>query len=329
MISLLARRAAWGVATLLAVSVLVFAGTSLLSGDAVTIALGKLATPDRVEAMRHDLGLDRSAPARYVSWLGGILRGDLGVSLSTGVGGTTTTSAGVPKGLPVSDLIGDRIVNSLILALVAAAVIFPLSIVLGAISALRPGGRLDALISTTTLVLIALPEFVIGLVLVFLFAVTVRWFPAISFVPPDATLATRIDGLVLPVATLTGASVAHTARLVRGSLIDVLESDYVRTARLKGVPESRVIRRHALPNALVPMIQVVALNFAWLVGGIVVVEVVFSYPGIGQALTEAVQSRDIPTVQILALAIAGVYVLVNLLADLATILLTPRLRTAI
>jgi peptide/nickel transport system permease protein len=328
-IRLLARRALWGVATLLIVSVLVFAGTSLLSGDAVTIALGKLATPERVEALRAEMGLDRSAPERYWIWLTDLLRGDLGVSLSAGTFGSTTGTATPPAGYPVSELIGDRVINSLILATAAALIVFPLSILLGAWSALRPGRRADMLISTSTLVLIALPEFVIGLVLVFLFAVTVKWFPAISFVPPGVTLAERIDALVLPVLTLTAASVAHTARLVRGSLIDVLESDYVRMARLKGVPERRVIRRHALPNALVPTIQVVALNFAWMVGGIVVVEVVFAYPGVGQGLTQAVQSRDIPTVQVLALAIAAVYVVVNTLADLAAILLTPRLRTAL
>ena len=329
MIPLLVRRALWGVLTLLIVSVLVFAGTSALSGDAATIALGKDATPERVAALRANLGLDEPAPQRYVDWLGGLLQGDLGVSLSAGTAGSTTDISIDNTGLPVSELVGDRVVNSLILAIAAAAVVFPLSLLLGAWSALRPGRRADSNISTTTLVLIALPEFVVGLLLVFLFAVQVMWFPAVSFVPPGVSLAERIDGLVLPVATLTAASVAHTARLVRGSLIEVLESDYVQMARLKGVPERAVVRRHALPNALVPTIQVVALNFAWLVGGIVIVEVVFGYPGIGQGLTAAVQSRDLPTVQVLALAIAAVYVVVNTLADLATIVLTPRLRTAL
>jgi peptide/nickel transport system permease protein len=327
--ALLVRRALWGVLTLLIVSVLVFAGTSVLSGDAATIALGKDATPERVAALRANLGLDDPAPQRYVDWLGGLLQGDLGVSLSVGTAGSTTDISTDNTGIPVSELVGDRVVNSLILAFAAAAVVFPLSLLLGAWSALRPGRRADSVISTTTLVLIALPEFVVGLLLVFLFAVQVKWFPAVSFVPPDVSLAERIDGLVLPVATLTAASVAHTARLVRGSLIEVLESDYVQMARLKGVPERAVVRRHALPNALVPTIQVVALNFAWLVGGIVIVEVVFGYPGIGQGLTAAVQSRDLPTVQVLAVAIAAVYVVVNTLADLATIVLTPRLRTAL
>lgn len=327
---LLVQRALWGIVTLFLVSVLVFAGTAVLSGDAATIALGKQATPERVAALRATLGLDDPAPVRYWDWLTGLVRGDLGVSLSVGTAGSTTDiSTDNRAGLPVSELIGDRLVNSMILALAAAAVVFPLSLLLGAWSALRPGRRADTIISTTTLVLIALPEFVVGLVLVFVFAITLKWFPALSFVPPDISFAERIEGLVLPVATLTAASVAHTARLVRGSLIDVLESDYVRMARLKGVPERTVIRHHALPNALVPTIQVIALNFAWLVGGIVIVEVVFGYPGIGQGLTNAVQSRDIPTVQILALAIAAVYIVVNTLADLATILLTPRLRTAI
>ena len=329
MTRLLVQRALWGIVTLLLVSVLVFAGTALLSGDAATIALGKQATPERVTALRATLGLDDPAPVRYFNWLTGLARGDLGVSLSVGTAGSTTDiSTDNRAGLPVSELVGDRLVNSMLLAFAAAAVVFPLSLLLGAWSALRPGRRADTIISTTTLVLIALPEFVIGLVLVFVFAITLKWFPALSFVPPGISITERIEGLVLPVATLTAASVAHTARLVRGSLIDVLESDYVRMARLKGLPERRVIRHHALPNALVPTIQVVALNFAWLVGGIVIVEVVFGYPGIGQGLTNAVQSRDIPTVQILALAIAAVYVVVNTLADLATIVLTPRLRTA-
>lgn len=318
---MLARLAA-GVLTLWVVSVLVFAGTELLSGDAATAILGQTATPQSLAVVRKELGLDRPPHERYLSWVGGVLRGDFGHSLTVGSGG----AAGGRGGTAVSTIIGDRLVNTLILTGVAALLTLPLAIGLGIWSATKPGSWTDSVISSTTLGLIALPEFVTGSALVLLFAIAWPLLPAVSFIGADDSIGSRVAALVLPVATLGAASIAHTSRMIRGSMIEALESDYVQMARLKGIPERRVVFRHALRNALVPSIQVIALTIAWLVGGVVVVEVVFDYPGIGQALASAVSTRDIPVVQAVSLAIAVVYVLVNLAADLATIMLTPKLR---
>lgn len=314
MIRLIARRIALGVLILWVVSVVVFAGTELLSGDTATAILGQTATPQAVAALHEQLNLDEPAPKRYALWLGRVVRGDLGDSLATQ--------------RPVTELIGERLRNSFVLTGLTAAILIPLSLLLGTLAAARRHGLLDSGISTMTLMLISLPEFVIGMVLVLLFAVLWPLFPAVSLLSPTDTLGEQARALVLPVAALLAASMAHTVRMVRVSVIEVLESDYVRMARLKGMPEGRVLVVHALRNALVPSIQVFALVIGWLVGGIVVIEAVFQYPGIGQGLVNAVSARDLPVVQAIALVIAGVYVGVNLLADVLTILLTPRLRTA-
>jgi peptide/nickel transport system permease protein len=315
------RRLLAGLGTLAIVSVLIFTGTELLSGDAASAILGQTATPESLAAVRSELDLDRPPVERYLHWLGGVVHGDFGNSLALGSGG-----AGGRGGEAVSELVGDRLVNSAVLTAVAALVTIPLGLLLGIIAAIRPGGWLDSTISYLTLGLIALPEFVIGSILVLGFAIAWPVLPAVSSFDAAAGIGTNISALVLPVATLAAASVAQTARMIRGSMIEALESDWVRMARLNGVPERRVIFRHALRNALVPVIQVIALTVAWLIGGIVVVEVVFNYPGVGQAVANAVATRDIPVVQALTLGIASVYIVVNLLADLATILLTPKLR---
>jgi peptide/nickel transport system permease protein len=316
------RRLGAGIITLWVVSVLVFAGTEMLSGDAASAILGQTATPQSLAVVRDQLGLDRPAYERYASWIGGVVHGDFGRSLAVGSGGAVGSRGGVP----VSTIIGDRLVNTLILTLLAALLTVPLGIALGIWSAIKPGSLIDSTISATTLGLIALPEFVTGSVLVLLFAIAWPLFPAVSVIGGADSIGSRIDALVLPVAALGAASIAQTSRMIRGSMIEALESDYVQMARLKGIPERRVVFRHALRNALVPTIQVIALTVAWLVGGVVVVEVVFDYPGIGQALANAVSTRDIPVVQALSLVIAAVYVVVNLAADLATIMLTPKLR---
>ncbi|MGH9318277.1 MAG: ABC transporter permease [Vicinamibacteria bacterium] len=322
MFRLIIVRLAWGLATLWVVSIFIFAGTELLSGDAATAVLGKNATPEALAAIREQLGLDRSPPERYVDWLLGVLQGDLGNSLSLGTGGTTEGRGGVP----VADVIESRLVNSGILTGIAALVTIPLAIILGVLSAVKVGRLTDSFISNVTLGLIALPEFVTGSALILLFAIFWPLLPAVSFVVEGQDFGARAAALALPVATLGAASIAHTSRMVRGSMIEALDSEYVQMARLKGVPERFIVARHALRNALGPTIQVIALTLAWLVGGIVVVEVVFEYPGVGQALANAVSARDLPVVQALALLIAGVYVIVNLTADLASILLTPKLR---
>jgi peptide/nickel transport system permease protein len=252
--------------------------------------------------------------SQYLSWLGGLLRWDLGTSLASQQ--------------PVSELLAPRLVNSGVLVLVAAVVSVPLSIAIGSYAALRREKTFDTVTSNLLLLLAALPEFVVAVLLVIVFSTTVfHWLPAISPVPPGDRPWEYPKGLVLPVATLVIAVAPYVARIMRASMIEVLESDYVEMARLKGLPERTVLVRHALPNAIGPVFQVIAINLAYLAGGVVVIEYVFNYPGIGSSLQDAVVNHDIPVVQALAVLIAGVYVVLNLLADVATILVTPRLRT--
>jgi peptide/nickel transport system permease protein len=253
--------------------------------------------------------------SQYLHWVGGVLTGSFGESAATQQ--------------PVSQLLSDRVGNSLFLVLISAIVAIPLSIATGVWTAMRRDRAVDHITSTTTLVLAALPEFVIGILLVLLFATSVfHWFPAVSLLPPGEHAWADPNVVVLPAATLVLAVTPYISRIMRGSMIEVLESEYVTMARLKGLSERRVIWAHAVPNAIVPAIQVTALQLAWMAGGVVMVEFVFSYPGIGAALVDAVGKRDIPVVQTVTMLAAGVYVVLNLLADLATILVTPKLRTA-
>ena len=307
------RRILLGLLTLFLVSVVVFVATQAL-GDPARAILGRDATPERLAALQNQLNLDQSLVQQYLNWLGGLLHGDLGDSLAAQ--------------LPVSTLLHDRLINSAVLVFCAAVVSIPLSIVLGSYAALRREKPFDTISTNVMLLLAALPEFVVAVLLVILFATTVfTWLPAISAVPPGTHPWDDPKILILPTLTLIIAVAPYVARIMRASMIEVLESDYVEMARLKGLPERTVLRRHALPNAIGPVFQVIAINLAYLAGGIVVVEYVFAYPGIGSALLDAVVNHDIPVVQALAMLIAGVYVVVNLLADVATILVTPRLRT--
>jgi peptide/nickel transport system permease protein len=312
---LVVRRLALGVLTLWLVSLVVFAALLALPGDAATAILGKEATPDRVAALREQLHLNDSVISQYLHWIGGVLTGSFGTSAATQE--------------PVSTLLSDRVGNSAFLVLVAALVAIPLSIAIGVWMAMRRDRAVDHIASTTTLVLAALPEFVIGIGLVLLFATSVfHWFPAVSLLGPGEKAWQAPKAVVLPAATLVLAVTPYISRIMRGSMVEVLESEYVTMARLKGLPERTVIWRHAVPNAIVPAIQVAALQLAWMAGGVVVVEFVFSYPGVGAALIDAVGNRDMPVVQTVTMLAAGVYVGLNLLADLATIVVTPKLRTA-
>ena len=253
--------------------------------------------------------------SQYLQWVGGVLTGSFGTSAATQQ--------------PVSELLSARVANSAFLVLVAALVAIPMSIALGVWMAMKRDRAVDHVGSTVSLVLAALPEFVIGIALILLFATSVfHWFPAVSLIPPGERAWEVPDAVVLPAATLVLAVVPYISRIMRGSMIEVLESEYVTMARLKGLPEREVIWRHAVPNAIVPAIQVAALQLAWMAGGIVVVEFVFSYPGIGQALVDAVANRDMPVVQTVTMLAAGIYVLLNLAADVLTIMVTPKLRTA-
>jgi peptide/nickel transport system permease protein len=316
MITLLLRRAGLGLVTLFCVSLLVFAATQALPGDAAQAILGKTATPERLAALRAALHLNRPTLSQYLIWIGGVLRGDLGDSLAT-------------QG-PVWALIAPRVGNSAFLVLLAAAFAVPASLVTGVVSAVWRDGPIDHALSAATLVLAAMPEFVIGITLVVLLAANLlHWFPAVSMLDDSLPPWRQLSQAVLPVATLNLAVIPYMSRIMRASMIEVMESEYGQMARLKGMPPTRVVWRHALPNAVVPFIQVTALQLAWLAGGIVLVEVVFHYPGIGQTLVDAVSNRDLPVVQALTLLVGAVYVGLNLVADCMTILLTPRLRTSL
>ena len=314
MTSLIVRRLALGVLTLFLISLVVFAAVLALPGDAATAILGRDATPERVAALRDQLNLNDSVVSQYLSWIGGVVTGSFGDSTATQE--------------PVSELLSDRVANTAFLVFVAAVVAIPLSIGIGVWTAMRRDRPVDHVISNSSLVLAALPEFVIGIGLILLFATTVfHWFPAVSLLAPDERAWSDPKVVLLPAATLILAVTPYISRIMRGSMIEVLESEYVTMARLKGLPERTVIWRHAVPNAIVPAIQVTALQLAWMAGGVVVVEFVFSYPGIGSAFIDAVDNRDMPVVQTITMLAAAIYVVLNLLADLATIAVTPRLRT--
>jgi peptide/nickel transport system permease protein len=307
------RRLLLAVVVLFLVSILVFGATQAL-GDPARAILGRDSSPARLAALQAQLNLNHPIVSQYWSWLTGLFHGDLGSSLAANE--------------PVTKVIGPRLVNSGALVLLAAVISIPLSIAIGSWAALRREKLFDKLSSTLLLALAALPEFVVAVVLVILLSTTVfHWLPSISTIPPGSRPWDHLKGLILPTATLVVAVAPYVARIMRASMIEVLESDYVEMARLKGLPERTVLIRHALPNALGPVFQVIAINLAYLAGGIVVVEFVFNYTGIGGALQDAVTNHDIPLVQALARIIAGVYVVLNLLADVATILVTPRLRT--
>ena len=312
---LVLRRLALALLTLWLVSLLVFAATLALPGDAAQAILGREATPDRLAALRDQLHLDEPVVTQYLKWLGGIVTGDLGKSAATQA--------------PVGELLSDRVGNSLFLVLISAAVAVPLSIMVGVWTAMRRDRPVDHVVSTASLILASLPEFVIGIALILLFATQVfHAFPAVSLLGPGEKAWDDPKVVVLPAATLVLAVVPYISRIMRGSMVEVLESEYVTMATLKGLPRRTVIWRHAVPNAIVPAIQVTALQLAYLAGGVVVVEFVFSYPGIGAALVEAVGNRDMPVVQDVTMLAAGIYVGLNILADVATILVTPKLRTA-
>jgi peptide/nickel transport system permease protein len=311
---LIARRLALGVLTLFLISLVVYAAVLALPGDAATAILGREATPDRVAALRDQLNLNDSVISQYLSWIGGVLTGSFGESAATQQA--------------VSELLSDRVANTAFLVVVAAVVAVPLSIGIGVWTAMRRDRSVDHVVSTSTLVLAALPEFVIGIGLILLFATSLfHWFPAVSLLAPDEKAWSNPSVVVLPAATLVLAVTPYISRIMRGSMIEVLESEYVTMARLKGLAGRTVIWRHAVPNAIVPAIQVTALQLAWMAGGVVVVEFVFSYPGIGSAFIDAVDNRDMPVVQTITMLAAAIYVVLNLLADLATIAVTPRLRT--
>ena len=307
-------RLAFSLLILLGVSVLVFVATQALPGDPATSILGHAAAPDQLAALRKELGLDKPLVQQYLDWIGGVLHGDLGTSLANRDS--------------VASIISDRAQNSLALVVLSAGIAIPLSVLIGTLAAVRRDRAFDHTSQLLLLVLTALPEFVIGLALLLLLSTSVvKWLPAVALIPPGESAFLHPRELALPVLTLVLAVVPYLARLQRAALLDVLGSEYVQMARLKGVRERVVIRRHALRNALVPLIQGSALTLIYLTGGIVTVEYLFAYPGLGSALTTAVQARDMPVIQGIVLLFAAAYVFFNLAADLLTVYVSPRLRT--
>jgi peptide/nickel transport system permease protein len=311
---LIAQRLSLAVGTLLVVSALVFFFTSVLPGDIAERVLGRESTAQQRQIFRKHLHLDRPVWERYGVWIGGVAHGDLGRSL---VNDQTVTST-----------IGTSAKNTLFLSVFAFLLYIPVTLILATVAALFRGKLPDSLISVVTLVGLSLPEFVLGTLLIFGFAVKLSLAPALSIVNPGDGLFTRLHATVLPAVTLMVAMAVYAIRMLRDNLIDVLDSEYVRMATLKGVPRWRVVVRHALPNSLGPALNVTALNLTYLIGGVVVVESVFSYPGLGKLLVDSISVRDVPVVEATALLASGVYILANLVADVLTMLLNPRLRTA-
>jgi peptide/nickel transport system permease protein len=312
LIRLVARRLALGLLTIWAASGVIFVATEILPGDVATAVLGQSATPQAIENLRAQLDLDRPAALRYVDWLCGFLHGDLGNSLA--------------NRRPIADVIGQRLLNTLFLAGVAAVIAVPLAILLGLLAALYRETWFDKSVSTATLAAISMPEFLIGYLLIFLLAVKIQVFPSLARIHGGMDLGQRLYAVALPAITLTAVVVAHMMRMTRASIINVLSSPFVEMAELKGVPRRAIIFRHALPNALSPIINVVVLNLAYLVVGVIVVEVVFVYPGMGQLMVDGVTKRDVPLVQACGLIFAVTYVSLNLLADVLSIVSNPRLR---
>ena len=309
---LIGQRLALGALTLLVVSVLIFFAVELLPGDLAEAVLGQAATEETVAAMRDQLGLDRPAPVRYLEWLGGAVTGDFGSSLVTGE--------------RVSEAIGERFQDTLMLAAYAAVIAVPVSITLGILVALLRNSVFDRVANVLTLTSISSPEFFLGYILILYLSVKTGWFPAIASQTADMTLGEYMYRTFLPALTLVLVVTAHMMRMTRAAIINLLASPYIEMARLKGVSPLKVIVKHALPNAWAPIINVVALNLAYLITGVVLVEVVFVYPGIGQLLVDAVSKRDFPIVQACCLIFAATFILLNLAADVGSILTNPRLR---
>jgi peptide/nickel transport system permease protein len=309
---LIAHKLALGVMTLIAASVLIFAGTEVLPGDLASAILQNSATPESLAEMRKELGLDRPAPVRYIEWLSNVAHGDFGHSLA--------------NKRDVIEELAPRVKNTLFLALYAAVIAVPLAVGLGLLAAMRQGGIFDRFINITTLMTISVPEYFLAYLLVKYTAVELGWFPPLANVDPDTDLADRLYLTFLPMLTLVLVIVAHMMRMTRASVLAIMASPYIEMAILKGVPRWRLIVRHAFPNALAPIINVIALNLAYLIVGVVVVEAVFVYPGLGQLMVDAVSKHDVPVVQACGLIFAGAFILLNMTADILAIMTNPRLR---
>lgn len=309
---LVLRRLGLGLLTLFIVSLVIFAAVELLPGNFAQLILGQSATPDAVAAIERQLGLDQPAWLRYLTWLGNAVQGDFGVSLG--------------NSRPIAEQMALRFSNTLFLALVAACIAVPLAVTLGVMAALWRNGWFDRSANVVTLTSISSPEFFLAYLLILLLAVIFPIFPSLATVRAGMPFFDRLEMTLLPALTLTFVVTAHMMRMTRASIINLLASPYIEMARLKGLKPARIIVRHALPNALAPIINVVAINLAYLITGVVVVEFVFVYPGIGKWFVDSVKIRDIPVVQACCLVFAAAYILLNLTADVLSIVTNPRMR---
>ena len=301
-----------GIVTLWVVSVLVFAGTAVLPGDVAQIVLGQAATPESLAAYRAERGLDQPLFIQYFQWLGGILSGDLG-----------TSKAG---GASISSLIMGRLSNTMMLAAIVALIAVPLSVLLGLLAAMYPGTWIDRILTFGTLSLISVPEFFIATFMVLILAVQLHWLPAIAHMNPEDSFLKMMRGLAMPMITLIIVVAAQMIRMTRAGILNVMNSPYIEMAILKGVPRRRIILRHAFFNAIGPIVNVIALNLAYLVSGVVIVETIFAYPGLAKLMIDGVQTRDLPLVQACGMIFCGTYVVLISLSDVAAILSNPRLR---
>ena len=306
------RRILFLILTLFIVSILIFAIIEFLPGDAASVILGQNATPEDLAILRAKLGLDRAAPLRYLDWVANLLRGDWGESLRLKA--------------DVGPILLERLRNSSILALFTFVLSVPSGILLGTLAGLVKNRLPDQIITVGTLLAVSLPEFVTGTFLIIIFASWLQWLPPSSLIDPDANLLQSFKYLILPSVTMMFVMWAHIARMTRSSMIEVMESNYIRTAILKGLSRNKVVFGHALKNALLPTISVVAMNIGWLFGGLIVVESVFAYPGLGQLLLFAIRNQDVPLLQAVTLLIAAIYMTSNLVADLLYRFFNPKIR---
>jgi peptide/nickel transport system permease protein len=332
-VKLVAQRLALGVLLLFAASILIFVGTTILPGDVAQSILGQSATPESLANLREELGMNEPALTRYFNWLGGVLQGDLGTALT--------------NGRDIAESIGTRLGNTLFLAFCAAVIAVPLAIGLGLLAVRYKDRWPDKLISGITLTTISIPEFMIGYLMIFFLSIQLPlwingmeflsegvrdWllsnlrFSSVALINDSMTLIEKIKSITIPVLVLTLVVLAHMMRMTRAAILNVMQSAYIETAELKGMSGLDVIRKHAFPNAIAPIVNVVMLNLAYLVVGVVVVEVVFAYPGMGQYLVDHVSKRDVPVVQACGLIFSAVYIGLNLVADVVAILANPRLR---
>ena len=286
-------------------------GVELLPGDLAQEILGQGATPEGLRVLRLQLGLDTPPHIRYLDWLGGMVTGDMGLSLA--------------NKRPISELIGPRLSNTLFLGGFAALIAIPVALILGILAALYRNSLYDRGVNLFTLTSISFPEFFVAYILILFFAIKLGWFPGISNISTELSFTDKLYRTLLPAASLTLVVVAHMMRMTRTSIINLLSSPYIEMAQLKGIKPLRIITRHALPNALAPIVNVIAINLAYLVVGVVIVEVVFVYPGLGQLLVDSVSKRDVPVVQACSMIFASVYILLNLSADIISIVTNPRL----